>query len=190
MQICGDGTVQVIELDRNGEESSRTRSEAFFDIEEDPVFDLALAKADGWILITFEGRVFEVTVTDEIRISAPWSLLTADDAEEGWRVGGDQPFAFNAETGILLALMHQGGPDTHEDPGTELWAFDVATQRRGYRVVLDEPSSVVEVSTDADPVFYIGSGMPRSVHVHKVTTGRHLRTIPETGITATHIQAF
>jgi methylamine dehydrogenase heavy chain len=31
MQICGDGTVQVIDLDANGEESSRKRSKAFFD---------------------------------------------------------------------------------------------------------------------------------------------------------------
>jgi methylamine dehydrogenase heavy chain len=190
MQICGDGTVQVITLDRNGEESERSRSQAFFDIDEDPVFDLAVAKPDGWILVSFEGRVFEVTVDDDIEVAEPWSLLTEADADEGWRVGGDQPFAYNAETGILLALMHQGGPDTHEDPGTELWAFDLNTQRRGYRLTLEAPSSAVEVSQDADPLIYIYGGFPGSVHVHDAGTGRRLRTIPETGMTASHIQAF
>jgi len=190
MQICADGTVQVISLDENGEETDRQRSNNFFDIDKDPVFDLALAKPNGWLLISFEGQVFEVTVTDDIEVSTSWSLLTEEDVEEGWRVGGDQPFAYNAQTGILLTLMHQGGPDSHEEPGTEVWGFDLSTQRRGYRIALEEPSAVIEASTDSDPLFYIASGFPSVVHVHKVTTGRRLRTIPETGITASHIQAF
>ena len=190
MQICGEGTVQVVTLDKNGEETERVRSSAFFDIDSDPVFDLALQKPDGWLLISFEGQVFEVTVTDEIQISEPWSLLTEEDAEAGWRVGGDQPFAYNAHTGLLFSLMHQGGPDTHEEAGTEVWAFDLNTQRRGYRIELEEPSGTIEVSKDADPLLYIGSGFPSSVHVHKAATGRRMHTIPETGMTASHIQAL
>jgi len=191
MQICGDGTVQVIDLDANGEESSRKRSKAFFDIDEDPVFDLALEKPDGWVLISFEGKVFEVTVDgNDIDVSRPWSLVTEEEAAEGWRVGGDQPFAFNAETGLLFTLMHQGGPDTHEDPGTEVWAFNTSTQRRGYRIALDEPSGVIEVSRDADPLLYVSSGFPAAVQVRKASTGRLLHVIPEVGLTAGHVQAF
>ena len=190
MQLCGDGTVQVISLGNNGREQDRIRSEQFFDIEEDPVFDLALRSSDGWLLITFEGQVFEVIVDDGINISEPWSLLSEEDAEEGWRVGGSQPFALNPETGLLFTLMHQGGPDTHEDPGTEVWAFDANTQRRGYRITLEEPSSTVEVSRDADPLLYISSGFPGVVHVHKAATGRRLHTIEETGITAPNLQVL
>jgi len=190
MQICGDGTVQVIALGRDGAETDRQRSKAFFDIDVDPVFDLALPKPDGWLLVTFGGKVFEVTVTDEIEISEPWSILTEEDAEEGWRVGGDQPFAYNAATGILFTVMHQGEADTHEEPGTEVWAFDFENQRRGYRLALEEPSGVIEVSRDADPLLYISVGFPSSIQVHKATTGRRLLTIPETGITANHIQAL
>jgi methylamine dehydrogenase heavy chain len=190
MQICADGTVQVITLNDSGRETDRVRSEPFFELDEDPVFDLALEADDGWLLISFEGQVFKVTVTDGISVSQPWSLLTDKDAEEGWRVGGDQPFAFNPATGYLFTLMHQGGPDTHEDPGTEVWAFDMNTQRRGYRIALEEPSAVIEVSRDEDPLLYIASGFPASVRVHKASTGRLLHIIPETGITAGHIQAF
>ena len=190
MQLCGDGTVQVISLRDNGREQDRIRSDKFFDIEEDPVFDLALQSRDGWLLISFEGQVFEVTVDDGINVSEPWSLLSEADVEEGWRVGGSQPFALNAETGLLFTLMHQGGPDTHEDEGTEVWAFDADTRRRGYRITLEEPSSVVEVSRDADPLLYISSGFPGVVHVHKASTGRRLHTIPETGITASNLQVL
>lgn len=191
MQICGDGTVQVIDLDADGQESSRKRSKAFFDIDEDPVFDLAMKKPDGWVLISFAGKVFEVTVDgDDIDVSRPWALATEEEAAEGWRVGGDQPFAYNAETGLLFALMHQGGPDTHEEPGTEVWAFNTSTQRRGYRIALDEPSGVIEVSRDAQPLLYVSSGFPASVQVRKASTGRLLRVIPEAGLTAGHVQAF
>lgn len=190
MQLCGDGTVQVIGLDRNGKETSRERSRAFFDIDEDPVFDLAVAKPDGWILVSFEGKVFEVTVTDDIEVSEPWSLVTEEEAEEGWRPGGDHHFAYNAETGLFFALMHQGGPDTHEEPGTEVWAFNTETQRRGYRIQLEEASGFIDVSRDADPLLYVKQGFPASTEVRKATTGRLLHTIPETGLTASHIQAF
>ena len=86
--------------------------------------------------------------------------------------------------------MHQGGPDTHEDPGTEVWAFNTSTQRRGYRIALDEPSGVIEVSRDADPLLYVSSGFPASVQVRKASTGRLLHVIPEVGLTAGHVQAF
>ena len=192
MQLCGDGTVQVIDLDADGEEASRKRSRKFFDIDEDPVFDLALEKPDGWVLITFGGQVFEVTVDgNDIDISRPWSLMTEEEAAEGWRVGGNEPFAYNAETGMLFTLMGQGGPDTHEDPGTEVWAFNMETQRRGYRRQLEGPSLSIAVSQDADPLLYVGMlDSPMSVNVHTARTGRLLRVIPEAGSAGSHIQAF
>ena len=94
------------------------------------------------------------------------------------------------EYGLLFALMHQGGPDTHEEPGTEIWAFNTDTERRGYRIELEEPSAVIEVSKDADPLLYVASGFPASVQVRKAGTGRLLHVIPQTGLTAGRIQAF
>jgi len=189
LQICGDGTVQVIGLDRNGAEASRERSRKFFDVDTDPVYDLALPTADGWLLVSFGGQVFEVKVGDEIQVSEPWSILTAEDVEDGWRIGGDQPFAYNAQTGILFTLMHQGEKDTHEEPGTEVWAFDQTNQRRGYRLTLDEPSGAIDVSRDADPLLYVVGGESAVVNVHQAGTGRLLRTIPEVG-SANRIQVF
>ena len=190
MQLCGDGAVQVIGLDRAGRESSRERSRSFFDVEKDPVFDLARPAADGWLLVSFEGNVFEVTVSDGLAVSEPWSILSEEDREEGWRVGGNQPFAYNAKTGYLFTLMHQGGPDTHEDPGLEIWAFNAGTKQRGYRISLEEPAGVVEVSQDDAPLLYIGSGFPVTVDVRDARTGRYLRTIRETGLSVNRIQAL
>jgi methylamine dehydrogenase heavy chain len=188
MQLCGDGTVQVIGLDRSGAESSRERSEPFFDIDEDPVFDLAAPTRDGWLLVSFEGKVFEVSVGSGITVSKPWSILTPEDVEDGWRIGGDQPLAYNAATGMLFTLMHQGEKDTHEEAGTEVWAFNTTTQRRGYRLALDEPAGAIEISRDDDPLLYVVTDKAYDVHVHQASTGRLLRTIEKVG--ASRVQAF
>lgn len=189
LQLCGDGTVQVIGLDRNGAEASRQRSDKFFDVDKDPVFDFAAPAGGGWLLVSFEGQVFQVTVGDGIQVSKPWSILTPEDAEDGWRIGGDQPFAYNAETGLLFTLMHQGGQDTHEEPGTEVWAFNVGNQLRGYRLTLDSPATAIDVSLDANPLLYVVVDEPSAVNVHQASTGRLLRTISEVG-SANRIQAF
>ncbi len=42
-------------------------------------------------------------------------------------------------SGRLYSLVHQGGPDTHKDPGTELWVYDLATRRRVQRIELRHP---------------------------------------------------
>lgn len=190
MQLCGDGTVQVISLGSDGKESGRVRSKKFFDPDTDPVFDFAVANGDDWILISYEGLVYQVSVSDRISISKPWSILTDEDKEAGWRVGGSEPFAFNANTGTLFTLVHEGGKDTHEEDGTHIWALDFATQRRGYEIELEEPIGVIGVSQDAEPLLYVAGGSPNAIRVHDALTGRHLRTIDDAGTYIGHLQTF
>jgi methylamine dehydrogenase heavy chain len=189
MQMCGDGTLQLITLDASGVEADRQRSRKFFDIDEDPVMDYAVPSAAGWILVTYLGEIYEVTFDKGIRISKPWSLLTADDAEEGWRIGGEQPIAYNAATGVLATLMHQGGDGSHKDPGTELWAYDFANQRRGYRLQLESPVGSIEITSAVDPLLLMLQEGP-AVAVHNATTGRHVRTIEEAGVSGWSLKRF
>jgi methylamine dehydrogenase heavy chain len=189
MQMCGDGTLQLISLDSAGGEAGRQRSRKFFDIDEDPVMDYAVPSAAGWILVTYHGKVFEVTFDNGIRIGKPWSLLTEADEEEGWRIGGNQPMAYNAASGVLLTLMHQGGEGSHKDPGTEIWAYDFANKRRGYRLQLEAPVGAIEVTADDDPVLLVLGEGP-AVAVHNVKTGRHIRTIEEAGVAGWSLHRF
>ena len=48
LMMCGDGTLQLVRLDRNGEESERVRGDVFFSVEEDPVFDKPVRTDAGW----------------------------------------------------------------------------------------------------------------------------------------------
>jgi methylamine dehydrogenase heavy chain len=194
---CGDGRVQYVRLDEDGEESARLRSDVFFDIVEDPIYDYAARTAAGWLFLSLEGHVFEVTLDgDEVEVSEPWSVNPPDgedltdrngvpiEGDDDWRLGGRQPFAYNAEQGLLVTLMHQGGgPETFEDPGTEVWGFDVSTRKRGYRLALDEEKKgmAVQLTTDDQPLLLVVSASGGEVQVHDARTSRLLRTIPELG---------
>ncbi|MDH3641817.1 MAG: methylamine utilization protein MauE [Gammaproteobacteria bacterium] len=189
MQMCGDGTLQVITLDESGNEAERRRSKRFFDIDEDPVMDYAVPSADGWILVSYEGLIYQAAFAGGIEIGKPWSLLTEEDVEDGWRIGGDQPLAYNSATGVLAVLMHKGEKDTHKDPGTELWVYDFANRRRGYRLALEAPVSAVEMTSANEPLLLLLGEGP-VVAVHNATTGRHIRTIKEAGISGWGLQRF
>lgn len=197
LMACGDGRIQYLGLDRRGEETSRVRSDAFFDVTEDPVYDYAVPTADGWLFMSLEGLVFEVTVDDgEVVVSEPWSINPPDeedavdlngvpiDPDDDWRIGGRQPFAYNAENNMLVTLMHEGGgQETFEDAGTQIWAFNVTTQRRGFLLELEEgiEANGVQLTRDAEPLLLISPSGSDDLMIHDGLSGRHLRNITEVG---------
>jgi methylamine dehydrogenase heavy chain len=137
---CADGALLVVTLDASGREASKVRSQRFFDPWTDPVTEKAVRRGDAWIFVSFEGRVHAVDVSGaEPRFAEPWDLLSPEDRAEGWRVGGQQHLAVHAASGRLYSLVHQGPPDTHKDPGSELWVYDLAQRRRTDRIALRSP---------------------------------------------------
>ena len=197
LMACGDGRVQYVSLDRRGEEADRVRSDVFFDVMADPVYDYAVPTADGWLFMTLEGQVFEVTVDDgEVVVSEPWSVNPPDEEDavdlngvpiepdDDWRIGGRQPFAYNAEHNLLVTLMHEGGgQETFEDAGTEIWAFNVGTQRRGFRLELEEgiESDGVQLTRDAEPLLLLSPSGSDDLMIYDGLSGRHLRDVTEVG---------
>ncbi|WP_237133296.1 amine dehydrogenase large subunit [Pseudohongiella sp. O18] len=190
MSICGDGTVQYIEVSNAGQEVSRVRSEPFFDLTVDPVYDYASPASDGWMIMSFDGYLRkayldggEVVVTESFNIN-PENDGEADingvvrEPDDNWRIGGRQPFAYHDEAALLATVMHQGGgQETFEKAGTEIWAFNMKTGNRGYRLKLDEgeTASAVMFTPDAEPLMLIQTN--EGLRVHDPVTGRHLRTV-------------
>jgi len=181
MMICGDGTLQYIELDADGEETARERSKVFFSVEEDAVFDKPVLTDRGWLLISFNGLVYDVTVSGRrIDIAKPWSLLNDEDSSDKWRPGGGQPFTLHRATGLLYVLMHQGEVDTHHEPGTETWVFDLSKRQRVARMELETPASSILASQEERPRL-IAIGDDRKVRTYDGLHLRHLLTIDEPG---------
>jgi methylamine dehydrogenase heavy chain len=138
--LCADGALLLLSLDATGHEAGRQRSQPFFDPIADPVTEKAVRLGDTWLFVSFEGLVHPIDVSGAApRFGERWSLLDSADRKQSWRVGGQQHLALHGPTGRLYSLVHQGGPDTHKQAGTELWVYDVAARRRVQRIELRSP---------------------------------------------------
>jgi methylamine dehydrogenase heavy chain len=142
--VCADGSLFVVTLDDAGHETSRARTQPFFDPKTDPVTEKAVRYGNQWIFVSFAGKVYSVDVSaPEIRFGEPWALTGESERRDAWRIGGMQHLAVHQRSGRLYALMHQGGPDTHKEPGEEVWIYDIASHKRLARVKLRNPGVTI-----------------------------------------------
>jgi methylamine dehydrogenase heavy chain len=137
--LCANGEALVVTLDDAGTPTV-ARSARFFEPLKDPITEKAVRRGGEWFFVSFEGVIHPLDVSgDTLRAGEPWPLFDDADRGERWRVGGGQLLALHAPSGRLYALVHQGGPDTHKDPGTEVWVYDLATRKRVQRIPLLNP---------------------------------------------------
>ena len=149
-----------------------------------------MATGNGWLLTTYLGKVFEISVDgSDISISDPWPMLTEEDLEAGWRPGGGQYITYHQDLDLLFVLMNPGGEFAHDSPGTEVWVFDRASQRRVHRVPIEYGGSNLYVTPDEKPLLVI-TGEDLLLHVLDVATMVEVRTIAEIGVAPGHLQAF
>lgn len=177
--LCGDGTFYSVTLDDAGGIGSSTRTESFFDADDDPLFEKPAILARAAQFITFKGRVFPVDFSDEApQVGAPWSLV--DDEPGDWRPGGLTPAVMSAGR-MMYVLMHADGrADTHKDPGTEVWVFDPGKKQRVRRIELDTPAVSVELTRDEDPLLVVTT-IEMTLDVYDAGEGKRLRTISDFG---------
>lgn len=142
--LCADGSLLSVALDEEGRELEKSRSQPFFDPQKDPVTEKAVRFGDQWIFVSFEGFVHTLDVSGpKPRFGEVWSLLSQEEREASWRIGGGQHLAVHQPTGRLYSLMHRGGPDTHKESGLELWIYDLATRTRVQRLELHHPGLAI-----------------------------------------------
>jgi len=195
LQICGDGRLQMIRLDEQGNESQRVRSDRFFNLEEDPVFDKPVRTASGWLLVSYQGDVFEVSVDgDDIEINKPWSLVVekteGELAGQPWGPGGGHFLSYHRDLDLLFVLMNTVGEFGQDSAGEEVWVFDVSEQSRIARLALEHKAEFLHVSQNRDALLAV-SGEDLNLHIFDVKTLKEVRTIDSVGAAgAGHIQGF
>jgi methylamine dehydrogenase heavy chain len=152
LMLCANGEGLVVTVDAAGK-AEATRTARFFDPQQDPITEKAVRRGNDWFFVSFEGMVHPVDVaSDTLRFGEPWSLFDDADRQAKWRIGGGQLLAIHGPTGRLYGLMHQGGPDTHKEPGTEVWVYDLAGKKRVQRIPLLSPlMSFVAQQAALDP---------------------------------------
>jgi methylamine dehydrogenase heavy chain len=216
--LCGDGTLLQVTLDETGAEQSRARSERFFDPVADPVTEKPVRSGGEWLFVSFSGVVHPVDGSGAApRFGEPWSLLDEADRAASWRVGGTQHLALHEASGRLYALVHQGGPHGHKEPGTVVRVYDLATRARVQEIALRNllaafvtqqmgarsgallwllervvPSPGVDsiaVSQDPEPRLFGVSMQAGTVGVWDARSGAFLRFLENTGLAPGPLQA-
>ena len=178
--LCGDGSILTVTIDDGGSLVSKELSESFFDPQTDPVTEKAVRYGDTWLYVSFSGVVHPVDVSGAKPSFLPkWSLLTDADKAESWLPGGLQHLVVHQDKGLLFSAMHQGGVDTHKDPGSEVWVYDLATKKRTKRFTMKAPALSLAVTRDDNPLLMTVFPEESSVHVYDADTGEHLRTIAD-----------
>lgn len=176
--LCGDGGVLEVGLDDAGKELRRKVYKKVFDPAIDPLSEKAVRAGSSWLFVSFAGDVYTLDASGaELAFPARWSLTSDAERKARWLPGGLQPFALHVRAGRLYALMHQGGPGSHKDPGDAVWVFDLATRKKVQAIALAEPATSIAVSADAEPLLYSALLVSPSLHVYDASKGARLRTI-------------
>jgi methylamine dehydrogenase heavy chain len=187
--LCNDARMLTVTIDDSGKLVDKQQSEPFFDIENDFVLTRAVRYLDTWLFVSQQGYVYPVDVSGDLpKFDERWSLVSARERGENWKIGGIQAIAVHQKGGHLYALMHQGGDDTHKDPGIDVWVFDLAMKQRVQTLKLQHITTSIQISQDDNPLLYtIFAGSP-SLDVYDAVNGEFLRTVGELGFTPMVLQ--
>ncbi len=170
--LCGDGTMLTVTLDDAGQPVSRERSQRFFDPDKDPIYVHPEMIGEDRYFVSYHGDVYKVTLAgDKPSFAAPWSLLDGRDRKANWRPGGMQVTTMHRASGTFYVNMHDNGAEgTHKNPSKEIWAFDVASQKRVARIPSNEASSLV-ASQGAVPLLYSLNPEKGEIVIRKIEKG-------------------
>jgi len=153
--ICGDGGFLHLRLDNNGKPVLRERIAPVFDAAHDFLTTSASRSGTTWYFISSDNNAYALEMTPErLKVIGKWSLVTEKERDKNWRISGVQHTAIHRASGRLYVLMHQGGPETREEPGTEAWVFDVKSHQRVDRIELKELSLGIGVTQTGKPLLY------------------------------------
>ncbi|MBV8340876.1 MAG: amine dehydrogenase [Gammaproteobacteria bacterium] len=184
--ICGDGALLVTRLTEAGRLAGRSRTAPLIDVIRDPLTEKGVRFGDTWLFVSFAGIVHPLRATATgVAAQAEWPLFTAEELAQHWRTGGLQHLAVHRERGRLYAIVHQGGPETHKDPGGEVWAYDLAARRKVQTIAMRNRTGSILVSQDAEPLLFACSLEANRLDVYDAITGKFLRSIDSLGQTPT-----
>lgn len=125
--ICGDGSILVIELDKDGNISNQIRSNAMFNPDVDPIFIVNSPFNNKYYFVSFNGNIYSAEIKEnDIVIDSKWSFLDEKGIKENWKPGGYNLFDIDNSTGLLYVLMHSNAKEgSHKFPSEEIWVIDL-----------------------------------------------------------------
>ncbi len=181
--ICNNGGLLTTVIDDKGQKKAQHRLEPFFDSDDSPVFERPVI-VDG--IAHFPGFKSEMHSID-LRSDKPtyhkaWSLLNEDEKQTNWRPGG-LALTDVDDNGLMYIIMNPDGAEgTHSHGGSEIWVFDLKTQKRVNRIVALNWAISLAVTRGDNPLLVVTNG-ELNLDVFNASTGKLIQTVGDFGNT-------
>jgi methylamine dehydrogenase heavy chain len=181
--LCGSGTVLSVRLGADGKVLGRSESQKFNDLDNDPLFTDAAQIGGTSYFTSLHGHVQPVDFGgEEARVLPAWPLLTAEEEAGHWRPSGWQTITGDGRRTLYVLMQPDAHEGTQKDPGTEIWAYDAATQKRQRRLRLARPGDTIALTHDASVPLLLVQAKDR-VDVYDPQSGMLLRSLGLDGLT-------
>ena len=182
--MCGDGALLVTTLTDAGTLASHVRTAAVIDVVKDPVTEKGVRWRDTWLFASFEGVLHPLRATAAgVEAEPTWPLFTQQELAQHWRTGGLNHLAVHGGSGRLFSIVHQGGPETREELGEEVWVYDVASRKRAQTITMRNKVGSIQVSQDSHPLLFACAMENNRLDIYDATSGKYLRTVEPLGQT-------
>ncbi len=174
--LCGNGTMISFALNADGTVAKETKTAAFNDLDNDPLFMNSVTINGMTYFVSFKGQVQPVDLSgDAAKVGKAWSLLSKDEAAKNWRPSGWQ--MMSSDKDHLYVIMRENAVEgDHKFGGAEVWVYDVKKKSRVQKIALKSPGFSMEV-TPGTPGYLVVVNGDLDLDVYDSKTGNHIRTI-------------
>ncbi|EPA94665.1 amine dehydrogenase [Pseudomonas umsongensis] len=188
--LCGDGSLQVVTLNDQGQENARNRT-PFFDPNAEKLVERAVNVGDTYYFTTTTGTVRAVDFSaDTPKILPSWSLVTDEEKKAGWAPGGWQLMAVAPKLNRLYVLMHDAHePMKWEDPSPLIWAFDLKTGKKIATLEAPVPVWSMQATGDDKPLL-LGTDVEGGLQIFDLKTNQHTGSMAKVAKTATQVMSY
>ncbi|MGF6165335.1 amicyanin-dependent methylamine dehydrogenase large subunit [Pseudomonas sp. 2725] len=188
--LCGDGSLQVVTLNDQGQETARSRT-PFFDPNAEKLVERAVNVGDTYYFTTTTGTVRPVDFAgDAPKVLPSWSLVSDEDKKAGWAPGGWQMMAVAPKLDRLYVLMHDAHePMKWEDPSPLIWAFDLKTHKKVATLEASVPVWSMQATGDDKPLL-LGTDVEGGLQIFDLKTNKLTGSMPKVAKTATQVLSY
>jgi len=189
LMLCSNGKLSDVTFSEAGELVKKSTTDPVFDRQTEFLTEKAVRFGDRWLFVTNHGEIQPVDIgADAVTIGSRWPLFSAEELAEGWRIGGQQHLAVHGKDGHLYAAVHQGGRDSHKDPGSHVYVYDIEQRARVASVALERAASSIQLTQDDSPLLMTTNAYPAIVDVYDARSGKFLREIGDAAISPMTLQ--
>jgi len=188
--LCGDGSLQVVTVNEQGQEAARSRT-PFFDPNAEKLVERAVNVGDTYYFVTTTGTVRPVDFAgDAPKILPSWSLTNDAEKKAGWAPGGWQLMAVAPKLDRLYVLMHDAHePMKWEDPSPIIWAFDLKTHKKLATLEAPVPVWSMQATGDDKPLL-LGTDVEGGVQIFDLKTNQRTGSMAKVAKTATQVLSY